>query len=299
MSEDSRPRSTDRPRRASRPAVTGARGVGWPVEACRQLAHVLQARALDDRRADERCSRWAHTANSGGTRCIGGSHLVRVALELPRWCWRWRLAWLAPAPRGVWSSSPRSPDKRRGNRGLRGPRADNRSARLPQLIAVSGRRAGVIGLKRRRMSRHAVPCGRADSDLTPIGRRHGGRRTTGVARNADSVRGQASVRALVPTGVAAHLPALRGDAPPRYHAHSGTSPAVVVCAPRQDCGHNVHRIAFQTMGLLPTLAPLERVDAVGINTARPAPRLEPQRKAGLCRRGMARAQSRPLPTTSR
>jgi hypothetical protein len=75
------------------------------------------------------------------------------------------MAWLAPAPRGVWSSYPRSPDKRRGNRGLRGPvRADNRSARLPQLIAVSGRRAGVIGLKRRRMSRHAVPCGRADSD---------------------------------------------------------------------------------------------------------------------------------------
>jgi hypothetical protein len=55
-----------------------------------------------------------------------------------------------------------------------GPRADNRSARLPQLIAVSGRRAGVIGLKRRRVSQHAVPCGRADSDLTPIGRRHGG-----------------------------------------------------------------------------------------------------------------------------
>jgi hypothetical protein len=103
-------------------------------------------------------------------------------------------------------SSPRSPDKRRGNRGLRGPRADNRSARLPQLVAVLGRRAGVIGLKRRRMSPRAVRCGRAESDLTPIGRRHAGRRTTGVARNADSVRGQASVRAIVPTGVAALVP---------------------------------------------------------------------------------------------
>jgi hypothetical protein len=35
------------------------------------------------------------------------------------------------------------------------------------------------------------------------------------------------------------------------------------------------------MGLLPTLAPLERVDAVGNNTAPPAPRLEPQRKQGV------------------
>ncbi|MGH9210072.1 MAG: hypothetical protein ACRD2C_05250, partial [Acidimicrobiales bacterium] len=58
----------------------------------------------------------------------------------------------------------------------------------------------------------------------------------------------------------------------------------------ETCGHDFQRIAFQTVGLRPTLAPLERVDAVGINTARPAPRLEPQRKAGRCRRGMVRAQ---------
>jgi hypothetical protein len=79
----------------------------------------------------------------------------------------------------------------------------------------------------------------------------------------------------------------------------GLRPAARRAAPRQDCGHDFHRIAFQTVGLLPTLAPVERMDAVGINTARPAPRLEPQRKAGRCGRGMVRAQSRPLPTTSR
>jgi hypothetical protein len=46
---------------------------------------------------------------------------------------------------------------------------------------------------------------------------------------------------------------------------------------------------FQTVGLRPALAPLERVDAVGINTARLAARLEPHRKAGRCRRGMVGA----------
>jgi len=84
-----------------------------------------------------------------------------------------------------------------------------------------------------------------------------------------------------------------------FLGYGGLRPAARRAAPRQDCGHDFHRIAFQTVGLRPTLAPLERVDAVGINTARPAPRLEPQRKAGRCRRGMVRAQCRPLPTTSR
>jgi hypothetical protein len=49
------------------------------------------------------------------------------------------------------------------------------------------------------------------------------------------------------------------------------------------------------MGLLPTLAPVERMDTVGINTAGPAARLEPQRKARRRRRGMVHAQSCSLP----
>ena len=215
MSEDSRPRSTDRPRRASRPAVTGARAcrlAGRSAPAARPCVAGAGSRRPEGRRemlslGTYRELRWhaMHRREPSGEGRAGASAMVlAMALGLARARASRRLEFLPTLSRQTSRESRTT-----------GPRADNRSARLPQLIAVSGRRAGVIGLKRRRMSRHAVPCGRADSDLTPIGRRHGGRRTTGVARNADSVRGQASVRALVPTGVAAHLPAHRGDAPRR------------------------------------------------------------------------------------
>src|ERR687891_2403646 len=76
-------------------------------------------------------------------------------------------------------------------------------------------------------------------------------------------------------------------------------PPTLSCVPRLDCGHDVHGIATEEVGLLATLAPLERVDAVGIDTAALAAGLESQRSTGRDRRSLVRPQCRRISTTSR
>ena len=140
VSEDSRPRSTERPRRASRPAVTGARGVSaGRSQALPAARPCCCRRGLSTTGGPTRDALAGQIPRTEGTRCIGGSHLVRVTrLGLPRWCWRWLGS--RHVPRGVWSPPHALPTNVEGIAGYTGPTACQRQSlgkTSPKLIAVS------------------------------------------------------------------------------------------------------------------------------------------------------------------